>query len=147
MSEENNDSALHENKQVPERGAAPGTMLVSILLLIAGLLLTSALLIDRTLARNGGGLAPSLAKAKKSFSVEKSSPAATAPSPAPQAETSKPGEKGWFGFSLGKKKKESKVRWPRLKLSGLGKPASGETGFAIINGEQVDEGAEIDGAT
>jgi len=152
MSGKDNEPTLHGTEQDGERNSAPGTMLVSVLLLIAGLLLTSALLLDSGLARKGQtgknrtGFSQTLEKAKGLLASAKAKSATRAPSPGPQAKTSKTGKKGILGFSF-REKKKSDVHWPHLKLSGFGKAAAGETGFAIINGKRIDEGSGINGAT
>lgn len=46
------------------------------------------------------------------------------------SDESEPGARKLFGGS-------SSVRWPKLKLTGFGRAADGEGGFAIINGDQV----------
>jgi len=154
VSGKNNGSTHQGTDRNTERNSAPGTMLVSILLLIAGLLLTSALLLDRGFAHKGqtgklgADFSQTLENAKGLFAVAKAKSAARTPAPTPQATTSEPGKKGILGFSFKEKKKEKRdVHWPRLKLSGFGKAAAGETGFAIINGKRIDVGDATGGAT
>jgi hypothetical protein len=148
-----NDSPPHGTGQDAERKSAPGAMLVSILLLIAVLLLTSALLLDSASARQGrtgktgAGFSQALEKAKGLFAEAKSKTVAPSPSPSPQTKSSTPEKKGILGLSFGGKKKKGNVHWPRLKLSGFGKAAAGETGFAIINGKRVNVGDAASGAT
>jgi len=143
-----NDPPPRESDRNAESKSSPGTMFVSILLLIASLLLTSVLLLDSGFDRKGRpeksafGFPLPLEKAKGLFSAEKAESTATA-SPTLQGKTSK--KKGLLGFSFKEKKKDN-VHWPRLKLTGFGKAAAGETGFAIINGKRVDVGDVANGA-
>lgn len=44
-------------------------------------------------------------------------------------------------------KKEKKVRWPKLKVTGFGRSTDGKGGFAIINGEHVFLNQQISKAT
>lgn len=154
MSEKNNSSThLHENHLDGKRNAAPGAMLVSILLLIGGLLLTSALLLDSGLANKESPFpskhiifSQTLKKTEEIIAYAKTKSANRAPIPSSQASTFEIKGKNILNFSF-KEKDGNGVRWPRLKLSGFGKATANKTDFAIINGNRIKIGDSIRGAT
>ncbi len=149
MTELSNEPTLHEDDPGTERKPAPGVMLISILLLIVGFLLASAMLLHYGMEGNGEtgnpipGLAQTLEKAKSMVAATKTDPETPAPAKVPEV-AAKPKESGIKGLFPAK---SGNVRWPRLELAGFGIPAAGETGFAIINGKHVVVGGEIKGAT
>ncbi len=146
MTELSNEPSIHENDTETERSPSTGVMLVSILLLIAGFLLASAMLIHygtKGKAENGypmPGLSQTLERAKGRIASAKTDAETPAPDK-PQATATKPKKTGTKGFFHGG------VRWPRLKLTGFGIPADGEIGFAIINGKYVVDGEKANGVT
>ncbi len=154
MTELSNEPSIQEEDAGAERTPSTGVMLVSILLLIAGFLLASAMLIHYGLEGkpqkgcSRPGFAQTLEKVKGMVASAKPD-AGTPPPEQPRATVSKPkdtgtkdaGTKGFFRGSRGG------VRWPRLELTGFGIPADGEIGFAIINGKYVVEGGEANGTT
>ena len=150
MTELSNEPTFQEDDPGTERKTAPGVMLISILLLIGGFLLASAMLIhygtegrDKT-GNPRPGFSQNLEKVKSMVAGAETNP--ENPAPAQPLETaSKPKEadskKSFFS------KQSGKVRWPRLKLAGFGLPAEGEDGFgfAIINGKHVTVGNTVSG--
>lgn len=140
MTDLNHEPSIEEAANADETRTPAGVMLVTMVLLISGLLLTSAMLLHYGLKKTGGpeasgqGLAQLLSQLK---TREAKDPAA-----AEAAEKS-------TGFSLKNlfsRSGDKQTRWPRLKLSGFGLPSEGERGFAIINGKHVIEGSTISGA-
>ena len=129
---------------------SPWTMLITMLLMIAGLLLASIMMmnhVNKTKGESGGkGLGFSgLAEKAKSLTVrvppQKTVESVATPSPQPTPQSS----------SIEKLKKmvssaasSDKVRWPRLKLTGFGTSTDKLESFAIINGEQVHPGQIVD---
>jgi hypothetical protein len=142
------------NSSADEHNAEQSTMLISTLLLIAGLLLTSILLLDTGLAHKNFPnqknikLSQTLEKATGMLTYAKTKLATPPPLPSSQANTSGTKGDGILGFTFKEKNKDKNgVRWPRLKLSGFGKAAEGETGFAIINKNRINVGDTTSGAT
>jgi hypothetical protein len=151
---------LREKDNDTEPTSSAGVMFTSLLLLIGGLLLTSAMLIHygfKGTGENGesiSGLTRVLEMAKskpvENRAVEETHVSAPSPPPevAPAATLDAAAKPSGFNFKdLFSKKRNGSVRWPRLKLSGFGLPAEGEVGFAIINGKHVVEGSTVNGAT
>lgn len=140
-----------------------GVMFTTILLLIGGLLLTSAMFIHYGFGgtdENGesiSGLTRAWERAKSTpasppVNSESNETVAAAPHPAnaPATTTQPDAVVKSSGFSLKdifSKNSNGSVRWPRLKLAGFGRPSDGEIGFAIINGKHVVEGSTISGVT
>lgn len=106
--------------------ASPGTALMTMFLLIAGLLLASTMMIHHSTSERcteGDATFNLLATLKK-------------------AKT--------YTAQLKKTTKETQAnmaRWPKLTLTGFGISAEGEGGFAILNGEKVHLGQCLDGKT
>ena len=148
MTELSNDPSIQEDDAGAERTPSTGVMLVSILLLIAGFLLASAMLIHYGPGGKTGngcpmpGFAQTLEKAKGRVAPAETDAGTPTPDNPPTA-VSKPKDGETKGFF----RRSRSVRWPRLKLTGFGIPADGEIGFAIINGKHVVEGGEANGAT
>lgn len=136
--------------------ASTGLMFTTILLLISGLLLTSAMFLHYGFAsttesgESRSGLTHAWSMVKNSFANTPSIPAKTptlpSPSPAPQLGVADQSS-GFNLKNLFSKKSSSPVHWPRLKLDGFGRPSDGEVGFAIINGKHIAEGGTVSGAT
>ena len=121
---------------------SPGTMLVTMLLLIAGLLLTSVLMmnyLNKTKAESGEegfGFSELLAKAKAlTVQVPPAQTMETEPAQSSPLENLKQ--------MVSNTSSSDKVRWPRLKLTGFGTSTDGLESFAIINGEQVHPGQTV----
>jgi hypothetical protein len=128
--------------------SSPWSMLFTMLLLIAGLLLASILMINhvsKKRAESGEpafGFSELIAKGKAMTDRTPSSPAAE-PVVAP-AESSTLDNLKQMVSNAGS---SDKVRWPRLKLTGFGTSTDGLDSFAIINGEQVHPGQIVDKVT
>lgn len=116
---------------------SPKTVLTTMLLLIAGLLLSSVTMLHHSSTAKGTEEKPLLdvstilEKAKTYTTQLKSSEADLANQMLEIAGPKQPGNIPWFG------NKTSTVRWPKLELTGFGKAADHKGGFAILNGEQV----------
>lgn len=154
MTETSTPPPAPENDNItPASSPSPWVMVVSMLLLISGLILSSAMLMHYAMDGQEGtdkestfDFAKLMGKGKefsaKAQTAEKQ--AATENEP-PAAMDSKSGDsvfKKFFSRGGG-----GTVRWPKLKLTGFGIPSGGEVGFAIINGKQVVVGGTVNGAT
>lgn len=150
MTELSNAPPIPETDKEAPQHTSPWIMLTSMLLLIAGLVLTSAMLVHYALERRSGAdgsrfdLSQLLEKGKtlsaqaKARVAESSKPKAAVEEP----ETGKTTGMGMKRFFPGG---NGAVRWPKLKLTGFGKPTDGEGGFAIINEKHVLKEQEIAG--
>ena len=148
MTELSNTPPSPENDPATSKASSPWVMLISMLLLIAVLILSSVMLVHYAM----GGKEGETGKSTFSFAnlIEKGKALSTQSEPGAeqqpenQSETTdfKPAEPGMKRFFSG----EGSVRWPRLKLTGFGKGSGGQSGFAIINGEQVLVNTPINGA-
>lgn len=136
--------------------ASTGLMFTTFLLLISGLLLTSAMFLHYGLAETGetgetlSGLTRTWTMAKRTPSNAQSVPSEIPVAHTPSATTQKDAAAQSSGFSLKNlfsKNSTSPAHWPRLKLAGFGRPSEGEIGFAIINGKHIAEGGTISGVT
>jgi len=156
--EPNDEPTLHTNDNDVDAKASPGVMFTTILLLIGGLLLTSAMLIHYGLKgtdENGesiSGLTRFVkmtqgGSAKNTANPETQIPTSPSFSTEPPTNTPPiPVKSSGFSFkSLFSKESSDSVRWPRLELNGFGLPSRGEVGFAILNGQHVVEGSTIKG--
>lgn len=152
MSELSNDPPIHDEPFEIEEDApaAQGTLLVTLLLLIAGFLLSSAMLFHY-----GFKSLPSDGKPEFNLAAWKAKMAATAEQlKKPEAPTQEPAE-GKPVAAGTKEKPEAgginklfaphgdRVKWPKLKLTGFGSSTDGKGGFAIINGKQYHPGQMI----
>lgn len=134
--------------QIPENDnpsqASPRVMLFSMLLLISGLILTSAVLIHY--ATDG----QSELTWKSITDITRFVPEAKDPPAEPAAEqvaatqsTSSPSVVSHSTDSImkklfsGRNRDDGTVRWPKLKVTGIGKSSDAEGAFAIINGKQI----------
>lgn len=156
MTELNNEPAIHENDNEDLSPAKPGVMFITILLLISGLLLTSAMLIHYGFTgTNESGESISGLTHVIELLTSKSVPKQTESETSVANQDIRQGEvhaneqetgSAPAGFSikdLFSKTGGGTVHWPRLKLDGFGLPAEGEEGFAIINGKHVGKGGTI----
>ena len=153
---ESNDETMPEELNT-ETPVSQGVMFTTMLLLICGLLLTSAMLLHYGLKQtddegktiSGLTLALEMMRSRASSDLIPGSPTTSA------AETESPSapvagkidatdEKTGFNLKgLFSKSNDGSVRWPRLKLTGFGLPSQGQVGFALINGKHVVEGGSI----
>ena len=140
-------SEISTPPQVPENDNAPPSpwvMLITMLLLISGLILSSAMLVHYAMDGKEGETGKSffdfarLQKEGKEFSSK--AQAATKQgetgneSATPTASDSSDSSIMRF-FSGGGD--DGTVHWPKLKVTGFGKSTDTEAGFAIINGKHV----------
>lgn len=148
MTEISNPPPVPENDNIPPEPASPWVMLISMLLLISGLILSSAMLVHY--AMNGKDSADKesffdfakLMEAGKEFSTKvqiREKPTTE------ENESVAPIDSAVKKFLSGGE--NGSVRWPKLKLSGFGIPSNGKVGFAIINGKHVIVGSTVSGAT
>lgn len=137
-----------ENIDKPET-QSQGTMVFTMLLLIAGFLFASILLMKQTLETRTAEGEPVFQPSKlidkgKSLISRPATVNATATTNTPAKQVRKEHSstleniKQIVTFQTG-----DKVRWPRLKLTGFGKSTDDSEGFAIINGDQVHPGEYI----
>lgn len=138
MTELRNDPPTQEDDKELQEHLSPWMMLTSMLLLIAGLGLSSAMLVHYALERGGiedaprFGISHLLEKGKALSALPKATDAGNGTLETSTEEpVAAPGVKRFFSGGSGS------VRWPRLKITGFGKSADGEGGFAIINGNHV----------
>jgi hypothetical protein len=131
-----------------EKATSPWAMLITMLLLIAGLLLTSVLMVDhlnKTKAEPGAkgiGFTELLEKVK---SMKVRAPQnQTNPVEPVAAPASQPSPLDNLKKMVSSVNSSEKVRWPRLKLTGFGTSTDKLDSFAIINGEQVHPGQMVD---
>ena len=154
MTETNTPPPAPENDNItPASSPSPGVMVVSMLLLISGLILSSAMLMHYAMDGKEGtdkeftfDFAKLMEKGKefsaKAQTARKQASTENAP---PAAMDSTSGDSIFRKFfSRGE---GGTVRWPKLKLTGFGTPSSGEAGFAIINGKYIVVGSTVNGAT
>jgi hypothetical protein len=132
-----------------EGPAARGIMLVTMLLLIAGFLMTGIMLFHYGYkAKHPDTPFPALPLASlkekgKAYAAKLKPPEkAEAVAEAEQPAETKPADAGLGKLFSGR---GDSVRWPKLKLTGFGSSTDGGGGFAIINGDQVHPGQLIDG--
>jgi len=127
-------------------------MLVSMLLLISGLILSSAMLMHYAQGSKKSAdkestfdFARLTEKGKELFAkvpaAKEQEKAGNKPPPTEDAKSRDSAIKNFFSGREG-----GTVRWPKLKLTGFGIPSGGEVGFAIINRKHVVVGGTISGA-
>ena len=153
MSDLSNTPEIQEEIYDGQEASSPWSMLFTMLLLIAGLLLASVLMMNHVNkmktepGEKGLGFSELIAKAK-AMAVRVPPPKTVEPvaAPAPQnsPQTSPLENLKKMVSSAGS---SDKVRWPRLKLTGFGTSTDGLESFAIINGEQVHPGQIVDKVT
>lgn len=133
---------IYDGREAP----SPWTMLFTMLLLIAGLLLASMLMMNHVNkakaepGEKGIGFTELVAKAK-AMAVRVPPQQTVEPLAAPTPQSS-PLEN--FKKMVSSAASSDKARWPRLKLTGFGTSTDGLESFAIINGEQVHPGQIVD---
>jgi hypothetical protein len=132
-----------------QEASSPWSVLVTMLLLIAGLLLTSILMINHLgKVKSESGESPfvfsELIAQAKEMAAWIPPPQAEQPDGTEAPQTSPLDNLKKMATSAGS---SDKVRWPRLKLSGFGTSTDGLDNFAIINGEQVRPGQIVDKVT
>jgi len=133
---------IYDGREAP----SPGAMLFTMVLLIAGLLLASVLMmnhVNKTAGESGEkGLNFSGLVAKaKTMTAGSPSPQTVEPVAAP---TPQPSPLDNLKNMVSSTSSSGKVRWPRLKLTGFGTSTDAQESFAIINGKQVHPGQIID---
>lgn len=137
----NSDPILDDEMEDGQEVHSPWTMVLTMLLLIAAFLFTSALLVQQTLAAKNADGEPIF---QLSQIIEKGKElAARPPKPEPAVAQDEPEEKSSPFVDLKQIvniQPSETVRWPRLKLTGFGKSTDGSEGFAIINGDLVHPG-------
>lgn len=154
MPKTNDKPTSSEKDSDTETPSSSAIMLTTIMLLIGGLLLTSAMLIhygfknakeSDTFATNLS-LAQETAKSKlsKNFAHAKTRISASRPFATNSQETAAKPSKINFK-NLFAKHGKSPARWPKLELSGFGILSHEKTGFAIINQKRIMEGSTIKG--
>jgi S1-C subfamily serine protease len=127
--------------------SSPWVMLITMLLLIAGLFLASVLMMDhlnKTKAETGersSGFSELVAKVKAATVRVPPQQTVVEPEATPKPQPSPLESLKQMVSSAGS---SDKVRWPRLKLTGFGKSTDDLESFAIINGEQVHPGQMVD---
>jgi len=145
LSDLNIETPLPEESDNHEESTSSRSLLVTMVLMIAGFILTGTMMMHYATKRGGGtagmkspvfNIAGLMEKGKAYQAHRKESKAAK---PDIQADTQ---EK-----SLGKlfSQRREKVRWPKLNLTGFGSTTDGTGGFAIINGDHVHPGQLIGG--
>jgi hypothetical protein len=146
VSDLSNTPEMQEETYDGLEAPSPWIMLFTMLLLIAGLLLASALMVNhvnKTKAETGekGLVFSELVAKAKSMTVRVPPQQTVEPVAAPTPQTSPLENLKKMVSSAGS---SDKVRWPRLKLTGFGTSTDGLESFAIINGEQVHPGQVVD---
>lgn len=142
MSDLSNTPELQEEMYDGQEVPAPWSMLFTMLLLIAGLLLASMLMINHIskMKTESGeqalGFSDLIAKAK---AVKIQIPSQQTVEPA-QAHSSQNSPLVDLKKKISSTGSSDKVRWPKLKLTGFGTSTDGLESFAIINGEHLHPG-------
>lgn len=145
MNELNNEPPIpDEAAEIEAQSSSQSAMLMSMLLLIAGFILSSLMFLHYGLRNRGTGDHPSdgfnltALRAKGHDFIQKLNRPENA---LETRQTENPSATaGLQLFPRG-----DSVRWPRLKLTGFGSSTDGNGGFAIINGEQILPGQLVDG--
>lgn len=127
-------------------------MLTSMILLISGLILSSAMLIHYTKKKTGSTASPSfsfseLFKKGKTLSAQVKAKAVEEKKQAALTEEPKDTKATESGIKQFFSRNNSTVRWPKVKLTGFGKSSDGESGFAIINDKHIIVGQKISKVT
>jgi hypothetical protein len=139
-----NSLASPENSKTDLNSAGGGRMLVTILLLICTLVLTSIMMIHYGVRMQGSeegirsfswaDLKPKGIETKLPISSNSGAGSVIDDTPI----TEKEGINDKFGKLL--QAHSDQVRWPKLKVTGLGSSQGGGGDFAIINGNQLHPG-------
>lgn len=148
MSDLSNTPELQNKIYDDQEAPSASSMLVTMLLLIAGLLLASVLMMNhvaKTKAESGeAGFGFSELVAKVKAMADQVPPPQTAES----AEASDPQPSTLESLkNMVSSGSSDKVRWPRLKLTGFGTSTDELESFAIINGDHVHPGQIVDKVT
>ena len=142
MSDLSNTPEIQEEMYDGQEVSAPWSMLVTMLLLIAGLLLASMLMMNHVskMKTESGeqalGFSELIAKAK-AVKIRVPSQQTVEPAQVPSRQNSPIVDLKKMVSSTGS---SEKVRWPKLKLTGFGTSTDGLESFAIINGEHLHPG-------
>jgi len=162
VSDLNNDTPISDNPVENEEQTSSRVMLTTMLLLIAGFILTGTMMLHYAkpqfpatdiAAAESGQPTPPLTFNFASW-LDKLKPEARSEN---RMETAAAGSTTTNAASVEAKQKNDvsgiaklfgggdEVRWPKLKLTGFGSSSDGSGGFAIINGDQVHPGELING--
>jgi hypothetical protein len=143
-----NDPPQPDEEPNTNKPSSPWVTLVSMVLLIAALLLTSAMLFDYAMSAKGGGsdkpgfgMAGLLDKSKEiagKIRIPKKTDAEQT-----SASTNTPSAKGSGIAKLFSGNKDKPIKWPKLKLTGFGRSIQGDGDFAIINGKKILAGQDV----
>lgn len=131
-----NDPQLAQTDGATGKGTSTSSMLVTMLLLIAGFILCGTLMLHYAVkqrAAEGGAVAASSFSGAVFSAMRDAQRGTGGASPGdhePAADAS-----SLVGKLL--PPQNGKVRWPRMELAGFGRGADGTGGFAIINGKQI----------
>lgn len=151
MSNLSNDTSLPEEET--GSNASHKAMLITMILLIAGLTLTGTLMLHYAKAQNSTLAAAAtndsdgsgdLTRQTASLFMKKLAPTEkkeTQPSAVPNIE---PEDKNSMLNQLFQNR-DGDIKWPKLKLTGFGTTSDGGGGFAIINDQQYHVGQLING--
>ena len=146
MTETSTPPPIPENDNMTPAPSSPWVMLISMLLLISGLMLSSAMLVHYAMDGKEGATWDSffdLAKQLVMEDAEEFSAGTQAANKQSGAENESSVSPGSNPSDLSFKKffsgggEDGTVRWPKLKVTGFGTSADAEGGFAIINGKHV----------
>ncbi len=149
MSELSNESPIQEEADNIEKNPSSRTMLVTIVLLIAGFFMAGTMMLHYSSKKVGTGSETknaafsfsALFSQGKEYAAQLQKPKAATPitqsAETTEHEEQKPNK--LFG------KRDVKVNWPKMKVTGFGSSTSGGGDFAIINGKQILQGQLIDG--
>jgi hypothetical protein len=149
LSELSNDPPIQEESVKLEDTTSPWTMLITMVLLIAGFIMASVMMlhyipkdaaVDSKVKKESINLSSLMEQGKK-YATQLKNPEETEPAEQPQKATESEEAKLSKLFSS----RGDKVKWPKLKLTGFGTSSEGDGGFAIINGKQIHPGQLIDG--
>ena len=152
MTELSNENTLPETDLEQDNSKSPWTMLMTMILLSAGLLLSGAMLLNRAQGKMksagapGTGLSAFLNNGKTLLSEAKSRAAQQKESDLQTGNTTGDLSRD-EGVSRFFQRPAGSVRWPKLKLTGFGSSTDGASGFAIINGQHVIAGQQISKVT
>jgi hypothetical protein len=136
---------IPENDNMTPAPSSPWVMLISMLLLISGLILSSAMLVHYAMDGKEGAAWDSFFDLAKQFAMEEGeefSARTQAKQSGSENESSastgsNPSDLSFKKFFSGGGGGDGTVRWPKLKVTGFGTSADAEGGFAIINGKHV----------
>ncbi len=140
----NNEPLPEEDIDIDSGPRSSWIMLITMLLLIAGFLLSTTLLMNQTLKARSADGEPIF----NLSALAESSAAALKPAPRQKnVDTESESEEhgghtpidGFKNLVMGEPS-DGGVRWPRLKLTGFGKSADGTESFAYLNGDLVHPG-------